>query len=327
MTQLPDEPATAPPNADVDSPDQGSRGDSRVEFDRVPWRRVGVFMLISYGLFALFAAPFWVLPGGVRHPSYSLVIGAGMWTPAIASVILAKGVEKTSWRTRVGLRFRGRWRSLLLWTLVAVGVVMAVHVVTAVAMILRGVPGDLTGGTWMRIVLEQMSAASGSPVGPAQAVGLVALTAVAGLLVTCVLALGEEIGWRGWLWPALRPLGRLRAAAAGGVIWAMWHLPIVLIGHNYTGAPRHLAVAMFILPCIAMTLLFGALTDRADGNPLPAAAAHGTMNSQFGTVLAIVATTQTPAAMNLFIDTPLGIIGVVALLVAGLVLGMRGLKV
>nr|WP_281023941.1 CPBP family intramembrane glutamic endopeptidase [Mobilicoccus pelagius] len=84
-----------------------------------------------------------------------------------------------------------------------------------------------------------MSAASGSPVGPAQAVGLVALTAVAGLLVTCVLALGEEIGWRGWLWPALRPLGRLRAAAAGGVIWAMWHLPIVLIGHNYTGAPRH----------------------------------------------------------------------------------------
>lgn len=289
----------------------------RAHFESVPWKRIGLFMLISYGLFALFAAPFWFLAGGVGHPLYSWVIGVGMWTPAIASIIMAKGVEKTSWRTRVGLRFRGRWKQLLVWTPLALLVIITLHAITAVLMVLRGVPGDLTGATWMQISTEAISEAAGMDVGPPVVFLSLLVGAVAGLVVTSVFALGEEIGWRGWLWPALRPLGRIGGSVVGGVIWSLWHLPIVLIGHNYPGSPRILAVLMFLLPCIAMTFLFGALTDRASGNPIPAGLAHGAMNSLFGKVLAIVATVETPAAMNLFIDTPLGIIGVLVTLALG----------
>ncbi|MGJ3509830.1 CPBP family glutamic-type intramembrane protease [Enemella sp. A6] len=283
-------------------------------------------MLISYGLFALFAVPFWILPEGIKHPLYSIVIGVGMWTPAVASIILAKFVEKTSWRTRVGLRFRGKWKRILIWTPLAALIVLAVHVITALVMVLRGVPGDLTGRTWLRLTVQQLSEQAGMPASPLQAIIFMAMIMIAGFLVTSVMTLGEEIGWRGWLWPALKPLGTLRGAFVGGIIWSLWHLPIVLIGHNYAGQPRYLAVLMFLLPCIAMTLLFGAITDRAAGNPIPAAAAHGAMNSWFGVVLGFISTTDTPGSVNLFIDTPLGLIGVVILFVAGiLVAGPRNL--
>lgn len=307
---------TAPQTAEPQTAEPQPRPEPapRAHFETVPWKRIGLFMLISYGLFALFAAPFWFLAGGVSHPLYTWVIGVGMWTPAIASLIMAKGVEKTSWRTRVGLRFRGRWKQLLVWTPLALLLLIALHTITAVLMVLRGIPGDLTGATWLQISQEAISEAAGMEVGAPVVVLSLLIGAIFGLLVTSVFALGEEIGWRGWLWPALRPLGRIRGSVVGGVIWSLWHLPIVLIGHNYPGEPRIFAILMFLLPCIAMTLLFGALTDRAHGNPIPAGLAHGAMNSLFGTVLALVATRETPAAMNLFIDTPLGIIGVLVTL-------------
>lgn len=286
----------------------------------MPWRRIGLFMVISYGVLALAAIPFWLLADGVAHPLYVWVIGLGMFGPTIASVVLAKGVERTSWRTRVGLRFRGRWRALLLWAPLSVLIVLALHVLTAVIMVLRGVPGDLSGRTWYRTTQAVYVEALGSEVHPLVIVLFALVALVLGMAVTTVGTAGEEIGWRGWLWPALKPLGIVPGAVVGGVIWALWHLPIMLIGHNHPGAPRPAAIAMVLLPCIAMTLLFGALTERAGGNPLPAALAHGAVNSLGGTVIGLVATTETTAAMSLYVDTLMGVTGVIAMAVTGLVL-------
>lgn len=47
-------------------------------------------------------------------------------------------------------------------------------------------------------------------------------------------ALGEEIGWRGFLLPAIEPLGKVKAALLSGMIWALWHTPMILaIGFYY----------------------------------------------------------------------------------------------
>jgi membrane protease YdiL (CAAX protease family) len=277
-------------------------------------------MAISCAVLALAALPFWLLPEGIGHPLYSWVIGLGMFGPAIASAVLAKCVERTSWRTRVGLRFRGRWTRLLLWSPLAVLVVVALHAIAALIMVLRGVPGDLTGRTWYESGQAAYVEALGTEVHPAVLVLSVLLIAAAGLAVTSVSALGEEIGWRGWLWPALKPLGIVPGAVVGGVLWSLWHLPIMLIGHNYPGSPRPAAIAMFVLPCIAMTLLFGALTERAGGNPIPAALAHGAVNSLGGSIIVLVATAETTAAMSLYVDTLLGVTGAALMAATGLVL-------
>lgn len=289
----------------------------RARVDTVPWRQVGLFALLATGMFAVFALPFWILDEGIAHLLYSLVIGVGMLTPTVASLILARGVERTSWRTRVGLRFRGRWRSLLLWIPLSVVLVLGIHLAGAVVMVLRGVPGDLSGRTWLEITSALLSETLGTEVGVATVIAFTLVALTLNVTVTTLSTLGEEIGWRGWLWPALRPLGVLRGSVVGGVIWSLWHLPIVLIGHNYPGAPRPAAIAMFAVACIAMSFLFGAITERAQGNPIPAGVAHAVVNAALGTVLALVATTETMTAMNPFVDTVLGATGVVLLLAVG----------
>ncbi len=315
-------PAAAPPTAAAAATPAPA---PVIRYSRVPWRRIGLFMVISYGLFALVAAPFWFLPGGIAHPAFTLVIAVGMWTPAAASLIMAKRVERVSWRTRVGLRFRGRWARILTWTPLGLVLVVAILLLCELVAAVRGVPKDLTGRTWLETGMAQFAEQTGQEVPAIALVLITAATVVAGLLVTMLATLGEEIGWRGWLWPALTPLGRLRAALVGGIIWSLWHLPVVLIGYNYPGADRAAAVAMFLLPCIAMTLLFGALTDRAGGSPLPAALAHAGINTLFGVLLGVTATTQTMAHYSHFLDGPLGITGVILMIAIGgvLLLGRR----
>jgi membrane protease YdiL (CAAX protease family) len=56
------------------------------------------------------------------------------------------------------------------------------------------------------------------------------------LLWPLVAALGEELGWRGYLYPRLMPaLGPIGAAVAVGLIWGLWHLPADYVGLKASG--------------------------------------------------------------------------------------------
>jgi membrane protease YdiL (CAAX protease family) len=49
---------------------------------------------------------------------------------------------------------------------------------------------------------------------------------------------GEEYAWRGFLQRRLEPFGRRRGAFLIGLIWGIWHLPIILSGvHTYPPTP------------------------------------------------------------------------------------------
>src|SRR5699024_7502068 len=247
-----------------------------------------------------------------------------MFAPTVASVVVAKFVDRTSWRDAVGLRFRGRWRRILLWAPLAVLLVLGLNLATAVLMVLRGVPGDLTGRTWAAELTRTLSA-QGVEMPTGAAIALVLVSAAFGVLLTVVPALGEEIGWRGWLRRELAPLGPWAAIVLGGVIWSLWHVPVTLIGHDYPGQPRWAAVAMFVPVCIALNHLYSAITERAGGNPIPAAFAHATLNSTLGLAIGVVATSGTPEGLNWFLDTPLGVTGIgLTSAVAFLIMPRRG---
>lgn len=94
----------------------------------------------------------------------------------------------------------------------------------------------------------------------------------------------------------------------------------MLIGDNYPGEPRALAAVFMILPCIGMTLLFGAFTERAGGNPIPAAVAHAVINSTTSVVFMLVSVLVTAAAVNHYLDTPLGIVAALVMFLAGLLI-------
>ena len=73
-------------------------------------------------------------------------------------------------------------------------------------------------------------------------------------------ALGEEIGWRGFLYPRLKAgFGRKKGLLLGGVIWGAWHWPLIwLIGYEY-GAAAGNPVGYAGFPVTGM-LLFSVIT-------------------------------------------------------------------
>ena len=102
------------------------------------------------------------------------------------------------------------------------------------------------------------------------------------VIASMVLAFGEEIGWRGFLFPAVR--NRTNAAKAYiicGAIWGLWHAPIIAMGHNfgfgYAGYPWLGILAMVPL-CIGMGTFLSFVAEKT-GSIWPAALAHGTINA------------------------------------------------
>jgi len=90
-------------------------------------------------------------------------------------------------------------------------------------------------------------------------------------------SLGEEIGWRGFLQPALlREMSPLRASVVLGVVWGLWHLPIDLYaGFGVTGLG---AILVRIVFAIALSILFTWFYLRSKGSLLIAILLHTSGN-------------------------------------------------
>jgi len=84
------------------------------------------------------------------------------------------------------------------------------------------------------------------------------ILATVGVLSSCVSALGEELGWRGFLVPQLaKVIPFPRVAFVSGIIWALWHYPIILFSTAYRGAgPLWYTVACFTVMVVGLSFLF-----------------------------------------------------------------------
>jgi membrane protease YdiL (CAAX protease family) len=109
------------------------------------------------------------------------------------------------------------------------------------------------------------------------------VTSPVAILAASLSAVGEEIGWRGFLWPLIRrrhPF--LMSAAVVWVIWWLYHLPLILFGW-YGTVPGLLA---FTVAIAGFSLFVGVLTDRAR-SVWPSVAAHGAWNALVATGFAV----------------------------------------
>ena len=113
--------------------------------------------------------------------------------------------------------------------------------------------------------------------GPVLSLLLVLQAAVMGPLLNTPFMLSEELGWRGLLWSRWRALGFWRNGLATGVVWGVWHAPLILQGHNYPDIPVA-GVALMIAFCILLAPPLHLVRERG-GTIWHACLFHGTINA------------------------------------------------
>ena len=76
-------------------------------------------------------------------------------------------------------------------------------------------------------------------------------------------ALGEELGWRGFLLPKMIAGGVPHPYLASGIVWAVWHLPVIAFGGFYQTSDTFLMTLAFAMSIIAMTFVISELRLRS----------------------------------------------------------------
>jgi len=81
-------------------------------------------------------------------------------------------------------------------------------------------------------------------------------------------------------------MGFWRSSAIIGLIWGVWHAPIILQGHNY---PQHpvLGVFMMTIFCLLLTPIFSYVRLKAKC-VMAAAIIHGSLNATAGLAIMVV---------------------------------------
>jgi len=67
---------------------------------------------------------------------------------------------------------------------------------------------------------------------------------VAGSTINAIVAFGEEYAWRGFLFDKFKRYGFWKASWLIGLIWGIWHIPVISEGWNY---PQHPLIGMVFM--------------------------------------------------------------------------------
>jgi membrane protease YdiL (CAAX protease family) len=211
-----------------------------------------------------------------------------MPAPAYATLILQKLVYRGT-LTAYGFTLKNlSWRWLLITTVGFVWfIVLGTFVVIGILGNIFGVA--LTGRVDFSeaALLQQVTIFTRGAFGnlpqhvpiPPVAIFLLSLVqgVIAGFTISLPFTLGEELGWRGLLLRETQGWGFLRSNLFVGVVWGLWHAPIIAQGHNYPGHP---VAGIFMMTLFTTTLSFPMAYCRFKSRSiLGPSALHGTLNA------------------------------------------------
>ncbi|MCR5227847.1 MAG: CPBP family intramembrane metalloprotease [Eubacterium sp.] len=150
--------------------------------------------------------------------------------------------------------------------------------------------------------------------------------------INMLTGIGEEVGWRGFLYPELmKNMSRVKAWLLGGIIWAAFHFPAMIFGgyeygKNYIGAPV-LGLVSFSIACIAVGIMHEIIYDKTKCIWYPALF-HGAINGVTTLYVMLLDGNQIEKIDKLFVFGPFsfGLISVIPFVVAAIIMGALALK-
>jgi uncharacterized protein len=177
-----------------------------------------------------------------------------MWSPAVASVIarlvLREGFSDVSFRFG-GLR-------TLPWYALGLGVPLAVGILAY-------------GGAWLTGLVGFQGGAGAFLVGLLSAATWITI-------YSFIFTAGEEIGWRGYMLTRLIDAGVPRPVLVSGLIWALWHLPLILAGIYAAGPYPALSAVLFVVSVTSTSFVYARMRLET-GSIWPVIFAHSAWNS------------------------------------------------
>jgi membrane protease YdiL (CAAX protease family) len=261
----------------------------------VDWKRIGIFVGFAFGI-AWAVALVIALTGGLAN---SPDLGGGL---TLALVLLTVGYMAapalahllTRWVTGEGWqdlylrpRFKQGWPY---WLAVWLGSPLLLLGGAALFFVLFPQYFDANLNT-LQLMLAQQAAQAGQTMPQVALWPLVIVQGLVAILIAPIVnalpILGEEFGWRAYLQPKLIGLGARKAMLLMGVIWGLWHAPVIAMGHNYgleyPGAPW-LGILAMTWFTFGLGTFLGWAVLRA-GSVWPAVIGHGLVNGFAGIVL------------------------------------------
>lgn len=254
---------------------------------KIDRKKVGWFLCITFVINWILAGAYYLFVGkGPNTVAFTVMAALYMFVPALSAVIVQKYMYKQPIQAPLRLRFKlNRWY-IVGWLVPPVLATVAM----LVALLFPGVTLDLS----MLSLLEryadfmtteqlaqarnQIDAVSMSPI--VLILVMIAQGLVAGVTINAIAGLGEELGWRGFLLRETECLGFWKSSWWIGIIWGIWHAPLILQGHNYPDHPV-LGVFMMVIFTLLLSPLFTFVTRRANSVLAPAIM-HGTLNATAG---------------------------------------------
>lgn len=198
----------------------------------VPWRSIFIYIVLAFGLL-------WIPFFGVAFATsqrddpgwWQILLGImGPYSPLVAAVLTRTLVAREGFRD-AHLSFLVHWRFWL------------------IALLLPFFWNSVQDALQVSLGFFQVNWAE---------LGKWLYRVPINLFGGLIVFIGEEFGWRSYLLEKLRPLGRRLALLFSASIWAVWHLPLLLIPNaNYGKQLDLLGALAALLVILLLGFIFG----------------------------------------------------------------------
>lgn len=240
-----------------------------VDNNNFSWKKILTFLGLTFLLTSLFDVPA-VLLNPTGEKALMLFITAACWCPAIAAFltkrIFGESIKELGWKWEKATNKYILWAFLL---------PIAINLITFTIYWASG---------WSRFFNTEFVKETGTSFGlqslPSGWIIFIYVIFVGtfGLVGTASRALGEEIGWRGFLVPELyKKYGYIKTSIISGIIWASWHYTVMIWGYFKSGEPVWFVLTDYTINVVAFCFIYTWLTIKSK-SLFPAVILHGTMN-------------------------------------------------
>jgi uncharacterized protein len=285
-------------------------------------QKIILFIIIAY---AWSWSVSWIIQLlNIKYGSITSYVGIAllyMTGPAIAAIIVQKFIYKTN-IAGYGFPWPGfSWQYILL----TFGLIWAIMIGTVLIIGLLGNVLQMEGFGQVDFSKEnlveqtqlfmknRLPALANNPVQPPPFPPIILLIlilvqgAVVGGLLNFPFALGEEYGWRGFLQNETVGFGFIKSSLLIGLVWGIWHAPLILQGHNYPGY-TWAGVGMMIAFSLSLSFLLTYLQLRTRSVVYPTLF-HGALNAVGPAIPFFI------ARANPLFGTVAGVAGILAILI------------